>query len=477
MRAALIAVFASVLSGILLGLALPPADHGWIGWFALAPMLAAVRERGFLIGFGSGLLALFSTSLVARSGLFYFDRWSGGSDAWIYTGCLLFGFPVAILSGIWADRNVARKPLWWFIADSVALESTLLLVLPAHLALTQYRNMPILFLASIGGIWMSTFVVWGTNFGIAIWLRRPTSNGALVWITAIGAIAAANAAWPHMNSQRAAGLAMGFIQTDETDEYSLKQRQQSAVADGADIVVWPEFAGLALAPLGNTRDLQRIALQTGGAIVTSFNDGYKPLPHNAAALVTAETTSQSYFKRRLFGGEMNMHTPGNRAVAAKYRDRSIGLNICFDSCYPSIIRESASLPKVEALALPTIDPESPHYFIAAIHAAFTPFRAAENGIPIVRADGYAYSMAVYSDGSIASQSKGGIEIGSARLDGPHGTLYRLLGDWFLYLCYAMVGIGICKHRGQSSNPSYYSVEGPEDGSTLVEPEVSPQGAP
>lgn len=112
----------------------------------------------------------------------------------------------------------------------------------------------------------------------------------------------------------------------------------------------------------------------------------------------------------------------------------IGLNICFDSCFPHVIRETARLgPSV--VALPTIDPPSKKGFIAAIHAAYTPFRAAENGVAIVRADGYAHSMIIDSRGKIVAETgEGDQTLVAAAHVGPHWTVSKLLGDWFLALC-------------------------------------------
>jgi len=101
---------------------------------------------------------------------------------------------------------------------------------------------------------------------------------------------------------------------------------------------------------------------------------------------------------------------------------------------------------VTVIALPTIDPETPHQFIAAMHAAFTPFRAAENGVTIARADGFAHSMIVGADGKIRFELASGEGMGASAISFSKETLYKRLGDWFLYLCGLGFAVGLIRFR-------------------------------
>lgn len=443
MKFALIFAIASLVSGALFCLALPPADFWFFGWIAFVPLMIAVRGKGFLFGFIGGLLALFTTAYLVKSGVFYSQKAFIGEDGWIMTGCGLFGFVASILLGFWADKG-SSKPVWWFAALAILLEASLLFVLPAHLALTQYRQTYLLWTVSIGGVWALSFLMWFVNLNLAESLRlgnwrQLALTGSLICVLPLIS--------PLFNLHRES-LSTGFalVQTDKTDIDSLGKLHREAQIK-TDVVIWPEFAGLGQAVGGDTKPLQELAAKNGrGSIITSYNDRFQPKPHNVASLISPTETSESYFKRKLFGGEKNMHTPGDRAVAVGPPDRRIALGICFDSCYPSIVREAANLPGVVAMALPTIDPESPHHFIAAIHAAFTPIRAAENGIVIGRADGFAYSMVVGADGAIVAELAPGEATGGGRapLGGP--TLYRRFGDWFLYLCGIGVAFGLIAYR-------------------------------
>ena len=136
-----------------------------------------------------------------------------------------------------------------------------------------------------------------------------------------------------------------------------------------------------------------------------------------------------------------MHTPGTKAVAVHFGGwgRMLGLNICYDSCFPYVIRETAALPGVKIIALPTIDPDSRHYFIAAMHSAFTPFRCAENGVAMARADGHFGSMIVDERGRIVAELHDEQKSILGTVTGERvWTPYQIIGDWFWFLCIAGV---------------------------------------
>lgn len=91
-------VAGAVASGVLLPLALPPADHGYLGWLALAPLLAAVRGRGPIAGALSALGAMGLAAALIHSGLLNGrpNLVQPHSAEWIYTGISFMAFPVTL---------------------------------------------------------------------------------------------------------------------------------------------------------------------------------------------------------------------------------------------------------------------------------------------------------------------------------------------------------------------------------------------
>ena len=82
-----------------------------------------------------------------------------------------------------------------------------------------------------------------------------------------------------------------------------------------------------------------------------------------------------------------------------------------------------------------------------MHAAYSPFRAAESGVAIVRANGGAFSTIVDSRGRIVGEraSGDGVLIADVTV-GPRWTLDRRLGDGFLGVCGVLVVSGPIARR-------------------------------
>ena len=437
MRQKLISYFsiivASFATGTMLVLALPLGEQAWIAWFMLVPLLWTTKEKGFLVGFLGGLGAVFWCAWLSASGVFYHHKNFEPSNGWTYTACGLYAFSFAIFFAVWADRKNHKMPIWWLAALAVVLESVLLLEIPATLALTQYRNSVIVWLASVGGIWLLSFLVWYSN----ILIVKAKSGKWQTEYLLIAFLCVTSAFPPKLTVKIPEGpvITVGIAQIADGLDKELLAAHQEASRAKADFVVWPEFSGMLFVRGEDTSKLKAASVDAS-PLITSFRDLASPLPHNVAALYLNGQESERYEKRKLFASESKMHSPGTKAVAVPFaKNGSVGLNICFDSCYPDIIRETASLPNVNVVALPTIDPDSLHYFVAAVHAAYTPFRCAENGVAMVRADGHFGSMIVNEKGQIVAELKDEQKSLTATISGKRDwTVYKVLGDWFWYLC-------------------------------------------
>ncbi len=310
-----------------------------------------------------------------------------------------------------------------------------------------------LLLASVTGIWGIGFLLWFVNLAIV-----EAIHGAQKPITQIAAlIGVLTLAFAGLSFLPASNdhVRVGAVQSASDSLAKFRVLSEQAGRTGAALVVWPEFSGLAHVFQGDTAKLRTLArIQGMPAFVTSFRDGYEPMPHNAAEVFTEFGESDPYYKRKLFGNESTMHTPGHNAVVVTSPVGRLGLNICFDSCFPGIIRDTARL-QADIVALPTIDPESPYGFFAANHAAFTPIRAAENGVSMIRSDGYAFSNIADPSGRIVGElGIGENQVITAELPlRGHQTLYRLAGDWFVYLCgFIVLTVPIQTWRAKRAKP-------------------------
>ncbi len=375
---------------------MPPVGLSFLGWISLVPLLAAVPGAKRFIGALGGLVCAVTAAFALDLGLIPVPHPMTGEPNWIFGGYGLFGVLLAVvcyeLSGL---EEIRFRNLPYLAALAVSLEAAMCFVLPIHLALSQYKLPAAMTMASFAGIWGVSFVVWLTLFLLAKLVRRPAGPWwpYYAWVGVVGL----GIAFVRLPAVRESGPLIGIIQTKSNSPAELASLNQRAGAMGARLVVWPELSGIMGAPLGDTTELRALSSRPAQpAFVTSFEDAHKPKPHNAAALFAIGAESQRYFKRKPFAAEQTLHESGADAVVAKWKV-PVGLNICFDSCYPWVLRDTV-LKGASFIALPTEDPPSKNGIVQALHSAYMPFRSAELGIAIYRADITAFSMVTGPDG-------------------------------------------------------------------------------
>ena len=414
---------------------MPPLNIYFLAWFCFVPLFLAVFGTRFIIGFIAGLIAVAVPATMFSFSLMPVPYPSPGEPNWVFGGFMLFGIVVSILSGVVAEtKNLTLWKTLAYGALAVVLEACLLPILPVHLALSQWQSQTALKLASVTGIWGVSFLLWFSSLLLLLAIKNMRVRwSAVVFFLVIGSVSLVMPRlFPPMEVAPIARVAIVQTMSNDLDILSILNRKAGALP--ADIVVWPELSGASAAPGGDTSKLIALSKQANQPpFVTSFEDALPNRPHNTAALFASGLESARYFKRRPFGGEVSVHTPGTKAVLARW-EVPIGLNVCFDSCDPTIMRETGQLPGIGLIALPTQDPVAPGSVIQALHASYTPFRAAELGVAIARSDMTAYSMVAGPDGEILAELPPGGSIAAANVPPPHETIYRRFGDWFLYMC-------------------------------------------
>lgn len=459
MRKIAVASAGAVASGTLLTAAMPPADLSPLSWLCMAPLLIAVRGAGFVVGSLAALGAALFAAWLSVVGMFYPGiAQLDDTAAWHYVGFFLFSIAMVVVVGIWADLKTITRWVWlWLPAIAIVGEAVLLLYLPAHLGLAHYRSPFLLKVASITGIWGVSYLVWASNVRIALAFakggsrERPNQISSRVLDLTLLAIVVVTSVWrfpPPAGGAPGSGgqgqMLLAAIQTVSHEQELLDRLHRQAGDFNPEYVVWPELSAAGWVVGGDVAELQRLS-ERGAAFVTSYPslEGGS-LPYNVSSLFVEGKALGNYRKRKLFGGETSMHLPGDKPASARYRRGNVGLLVCFDSCFPPIVRETANLPGVNSISLPSMGPESPFGVMQAMHGAFTPFRAAENGIPIARGESSAFAQVVDGDGRIVSEGQVGFEgaIAGWVLDRPRWTFYRLAGDWFLGVC-VVVTLVVC----------------------------------
>lgn len=426
------------LSGVLLALALPPHFFSPLGWLCFVPVILASRRLGFAAGFASGLSACLLAAWFDARGFLLTPSLPEGSPGWTYTAFALFGLIAGLAIGVSSVAKRLEAKAWALAAWAVLFEALTLVYLPAHMALTQSRSTVMLFLASIGGIWLVSYGVWLANFSLARLIETKRFAHAIPTAIAFSALSLS-----FLPSEKGS-YKIAMVQTASGEADVLTEWNTKAGALNAKLAVWPELSGQVMAPSGDAKDLTALGKRPRqAAFVTSYPEEQDGSLYNVARVFSNGGASAGYRKRKPFAGEAQMHKAGKEAIAVDIDGVKLGLNICFDSCFPAIMRDTARLPGVQAILLPTLDPDTPYGIIQSIHAAYTPFRAAELGLPIVRSDITGYSMAVDANGRIVKEipSVGETLVNADIRPGKRWTLVTMLGDWFLVIAGLLALLG------------------------------------
>ena len=224
---------------------------------------------------------------------------------------------------------------------------------------------------------------------------------------------------------------------------------RQAAKAGARVLVWPELA--LSEPIAE--DLLKYR-QPGLHQVIGYA-GQQPeqgLPENYASLVGPEgSVLARYSKIHLFGSERFVHAPGRELVVADGPAGKGGLAICYDTMFTEIAR-GLTRKGAQILYVPNFDPNAHRGALHALHAAATVFRAAENGVPLVRSEWRGYSMIIDARGRIlgnAAMSSPTVLVADLVVPSRPGTLYTRIGDLFPWACLVLLlGLIVTEMRGE-----------------------------
>jgi len=445
-------------SGILFALSLPSYNWELLGWFALAPLLAAgARQKRPLETLGLGMIA----------GVFCGVLHVGWHPAGLEFAYLPFLW-IALVIGIVAAMGTAGFQRWgqrkngliWtlFVACAGIFVEwlTTFSPLPVGIALCQHRNIPLIQIASVTGIWGVSFLLWFVNAALAdAFLRRRIvtlpvclAAGSLLLAMGNGLITLAAMPSSATNSHSVAAvqdysgieaIAFGGSEPapDAPDRDALTRQ---AAQRGAKLIVQTEAAlGAAYTPDNPNDETNRLAREIGAYLVVGCEEQAQPLPFNSAVLIGPDGIPVgAHHKMHLFLGERQKSQPGTRATAFDTSIGRVGLLICFDSCYTAPTRQAVQAG-AQVIALPNYDPPTPRAVLHNLHAALIPFRAVENRVAYVRADPNGQSQIVDPWGRIVAETgmyTAETLIARVPFGDGRGTFFTQWGDWLAYFCTA-----------------------------------------
>ena len=471
----------AVLSGLLLTASFPPGFLSRIAWVALIPFFKSLeglsRKQAFLFGFSFGLahnltlvywvvfvmqhygnlpltaslviLVLFAMYLALYPALFsLFPASLGGR---------FFSFKVA---GLWVILEFARANLltgfpWCLVGHS------------------QYRDLPVIQIADLAGVYGISFIVLLTNAVLYRLIFQRPLRAVRVEFSVTLLLAALTFAYGHhrlsQTPDQSASLKVTIVQGNIDQSIKWNPSYQAETIDiyrslslsskpfGPDLVVWPETAvplffqdgeELALKVLDTVR-------QSGAYFIFGSpaygRDGDSVHYYNRAYLVSPSgEIVDAYDKVHLvpFGEyvPLKRYLPfvrrlvvsagdfkaGERLAPLSFPKAGAGVLICYESIFPEIAR---TMTKNGADLLVNLTNDAWYGMTSAPyqHFSMAVFRAVENRRPLVRAANTGFSAFITARGEIAQTTELFSEAVIHRelaLQRPHLTVYGRYGDFF-----------------------------------------------
>jgi apolipoprotein N-acyltransferase len=439
---------AAFLSGVLLALSFP--HPGWwpLAWFALVPLLVSLREKppavaagiGFTFGlafygllltwllvFGPpayAVVVLVSAAYSAAFGALFAASSRGGDGQFVVTACLAW----VVVEWL---RTLGSASFPWGL-----------------LGYSQWTNLPVLQLASLGGVYLVSAAVVAANAGLALlWRRRPLGvvplvAVALAWLwgterldsPAPQAVLPVAALQPNLPQR----LKLDADHAPKTQELLLALTRE-AVRAGAKLVVWPEhYWPTPLLRGGSLDPWVRSAVPAGVALLaTGEIDGRR----NSALVVQDGRVLGRHDKARLvpLGEWWADPGPGYRPVPAP--QGPAGVLLCYEVVYPASAR-ALVLGGARYLIHSTEEGWFGKSAGPVQHLSFAVVRAVELGRDVVRAASIGISGTVDRTGRLRARLPQTTQGWVAGWIEPRSDLtpYARWGDLWVWAAAAALGL-------------------------------------
>jgi len=479
----------AVLSGLLLVLAFPHGDLGWLAWVALVPFLLTFPHADLraALAHGAVLGIVFFGGLMYWIGLFAAHAVGPvlGAVSWLGSVCSLAPWCVAFAGGAhWLHRRGAVSWVWGLPALWTALEwgrqFGILGTTWGDLAFTQHHALSLLQVTKLTGPWGLSFLVVLINVVLADLGRGRSGKGQIIGALGLFVLALAcgqqTLRGEHLRPTFVAAALQGNINQNVQDTPAYEQRvldtfaaQSRAAKDaGATLTVWPETAVpgyLRLDPRFLLPIAQSAVLNGQTALVGARD--YLPAQKkdtNTLFLVTARgTIAGQYSKRHLvpFGEYVPLRAtfPILEKLHLSIYDMAaggahqplldagpnigkLGAAICYDSTYSGLMRAQVARG-ANLLVVTTDDTWFGRTAAANQHAAMASIDAAATDRYLVRCAATGISQILDPTGRVIASSQLFVPAVVAAPVQPRSTqtFYVKHGDWFVVVsCLLLAGV-------------------------------------
>jgi len=395
-------IFLAVLSGILMSAAFPNIGFSWAAWFAMVPLLVAMRHQPWGNSFRLGFIAGLAHYFTLMYWLFHTMRTYGYLPWYLsvailvlmvsYVSAYLGAFTVSIQQIAKTPGNLVwQVPVFWVSLEF--LRSKLFSGLPWELlGYSQHDTLHLIQITDVFGIYGVSFVIALGNAVVFIGylLIRDKDWGNTKVTKRLFAVSLAGFAclflstWVYGDKQlkffddlisRSPNVQIAVVQgnIDQAVKWDPKFQEktiddyiklsESVLSDDLELIVWPETA-TPFYLLREAKPSERVLkgmLNTGKDFLIGspsyVNRGNRIDYFNSAYLIQAEgSIAGKYDKVHLvpFGEyvpfkkwlpfigklveQVGDFKPGKRGSTIPWRDLKIGMQICYEIIFPSLSR-------------------------------------------------------------------------------------------------------------------------------------------
>ncbi len=499
-RTSLPHIAAAILSGLLLAGGFPKWDQTWLLFFALVPLLWALKGQSLKAAFWLGLISGLTHYVALLYWIVFVTHVFGKLPLIVAIGILLLlaGY-LCLYRALWGlgvawGEARGRSLLWWAPALWVVLELGQTYIISGFpwepLGNGLYRHPLLLQFADITGVYglsflvvlvnVSVYLLWSPPRGTRLRLRQAAAVGLIVafWLAyghyRLGEMAALTAASPRVK----VAVVQGNIKQGEKWKKEMVQATLNRYAEltrkvpGARLVVWPETA----APFFFMRtpdldaEVKKIARDSGAYLLfgapayelTGEGERY----FNRAFLLNPQgETVGTYDKAHLvpygeyvplrrffpFIGKMvpmvGDFAEGPVGATISLPEGAIGVQVCYESIFPNLSRAQVA-NGARLLVNITNDAWFGKTAAAYQHLSMAVLRAVENHVSLARAANTGISAFIDGTGNLLWTSELYIpEAHALELAWlPGGSLYTRIGDAFAWACVVAVGIALVLGR-------------------------------
>lgn len=463
----------SVLSGALLAMSYAMHPIWWTAWLAPAPVIvttlrAPVAHRRWLT-----LLA----GLIGGASSFSYHWTVGGwFAAFLILVLVALAWSSAVrLTSIFVERRqllpaVLAVPVTWAAID------TLLIHVSPHgsagsIAYSQMNAIPVIQVASLGGVPAITFVVLlgGSVLGVMLATKMDMNRrGALMVfgaaVTVIGATLlfgavrlSSTASAPALAGTRVALIASDGIRSQPRDWDAFRRAygpEIARVVEPGTIVLLPE--GIVRLPIAavdrGARSLAAYAARKNATIVVGIIVDNAKQVTNRALIARPDGSYRWYVKQHLVPGVEAGITPGTSSVVIHDGRGGIGVAICKDMHFPTLGRDYAR-DDARLMLVPANDFEVDDWLTARM----TVLRGVESGSSIARAARHGISFVSDRYGRVIAERRSGAAMDAlvtrTPLDPGDATIYAKIGDVFGWFCVLAWTLLLVLRLGIFSKPS------------------------